>query len=160
MSFLETIDRWVIERVFEPAAHWLENLAGVDNFMLARSGVVAWAAAACSAVLLPNDALAARAYVAVFAAATLSVSVGLFWYIRTVERSCERGFSNPGKASSAQRWIRSILSASMLISLLAPGSGISAITIGFAAYWAYSYFVACDRSPPQEVQQHRHRAIA
>ena len=141
------LDRWLIERVFEPAA-WEASRWGVEPFNIARFLVVASLAGTITEAMWDRTVL----YVTIAAGASVVTILRVWWLSRIERQVMRRGLANPEKYQAFDIALRSVLVlvnglSVLLIVLLWQ---IKPIEVGNICFVLHLYFSACDRPPPVE----------
>ncbi len=142
MNPLVTIDRWLIEKVFEPFAFRFEALTGINNYTLARYILVIWPAALGAYALgEPTHKIANFAGAAIM----LGTSTVEYFALQQQERMSRSGLANferYGLIWVGFRWLWNTL---LVVAWLQPST---IYAIGLTAYWLQAYLRACNRMPP------------
>lgn len=145
MNPLVAIDRWLIEKIFEPFTFRFEALTGVNNFALARYILVIWPAAAGAYALGETARPVVNFASAIVALTTSTVE---FFNLQMQERMTKSGLANMERFGLwwiLHRWIWNVL---FITAWLHPG--VPAIfAIGLSGYWFQGYLRACNRMPPK-----------
>ena len=156
MGWLANTDRWLIETVTEPCAHFIERETGVTNFTVARFCLIT--VGAVDTVRVYQEPLTTFRWVGL--TATLAMIAARFINIVITERALMRRqlFVNDEKHGVIR--IARLLNLVLLAPLLAVQlvAALFGSIDGHSMVWnvaclAHFYFSACDRPPPQEVRE-------
>jgi hypothetical protein len=142
-----TVDRWLIERVFEPAT-WRLQRWGISSWQAARVLLAVWLAGYAAQALGDGLWTALTALVALlFPFRLLAIS--------ELERSVGRGTANPEKHRAFDILVRAVLVAAIAIGAIATIAlwRVMPVDIANAAYLMHLYLCACERPPPAEQEQ-------
>ena len=145
---MRRLDRWLIERAFEPASA-LALRWGVEPSTVTRFLLITYLAGNITQAI--NDGSRWRW---TYSAIAIPVVALRMWYLARIERMIRRG-ANPEKHGLAEIALRMVLlwlacASAILCMLLAK---VAPSDVGFFAALLHFYFSACDRPPPQEQRE-------
>ncbi len=144
---IERADRWLLERLFEPVAHFCERGFGLTNFMLARFCVILLAASDATRFWQDPDGWQLTVLLA-----SLTITLVRFSQLSKLEGMIG---ANSEKHLRPMAGVRMFYVA-LLLSVVGLGcvGGWSAdrllMLLGTLGFWAHMYFSAADRPPPIE----------
>lgn len=149
MSWLQTLDDALIDKVANPIAHKIEHATGISNFTLALFVLLIWPATAGAAALNKQTATEW-----IMCALTVLVSASRYAFLTMLDRRTRRNALGNEDRLWSWWWRKA---ETILILCCLPFNlllwRISLADIGMWAVWVHLYFAACDRPPPQQVRE-------
>lgn len=154
---LARLDRWLIERAFEPAAWWCERRFDISAIQLALPLMMVWLAASLAMVIIQPSW-----WRGVYAAGALVIVPARVWGL--ARRIHRHGTANTEKHGAIDILFRVLLFWAMtvfwllvaVVALLGETMPVTAMDVGTTCFTAHLFFAACDAPPPQEQRQPAH----
>lgn len=146
-DFWQVTDRWLVERVFEPAAWRVAQWAGVTSTVIARALLGVWTAGA-----LAYAWHTLHVWHCIMAGLCVAITPVRLWTLTQIERATERSRgANPEKHRPFMVYFRFLLCAMFVGAAagVATVADVSALDVGNASYLLHLYVSACDRPPPE-----------
>lgn len=151
MGPIVKLDRWFMERVFEPIAWWCERRFGFTAARLALPLIMVWLAAYL-AMVISNPGV----WRSIYAAIALVIAPARTWQLS--RRVIRHGTANAEKHDVANIALRQMMlwfgGAAWLLGFIVIVAGgtpsITVMDIGNTACTLHFFFAACDAPPPAE----------
>ncbi len=142
---IERADRWLLEKVFEPVAHFCERGFGLTVFTLARFCIILVPATEATEFWQQSDAWRLTVLL-------ISIAIALvrLWAVSGLEGMTG---ANPEKHFWPMMYMRMFYSALVVFDAVffaLVGSQYLLIAIATFGFWSHLYFAASDRPPPIE----------
>lgn len=143
------LDRWLIEKVFEPAAREIEEWTGANQWWVARLLMLVWLCA-CATEAIHKQVMREWIFLGV---AMISVVPLIILSLQMERLEGRNKFGNWFKV-----WNFAVFFRYLMLITLAVGASINVLFLlapqlndaGFAALTIAYYFLACNRLPPRE----------
>ena len=142
------LDRWLIERIAEPAAWWASRRIGLDSFNAARFFCITFVAAIATNANNERTAL----FIGMAAAALVWFLPLRLWVLWRLEQDVsKRGMANPEKHENYQVAFRCFMLVINIPTamLVLWEMRVSLLGVGNIAFLAHAYLSARDKPPPQ-----------